>query len=87
MDIIYGKLPEKKYWQEHKKFTKQGLDIPNGSIVVPTEWAFQNGVSRRMERNKYIKVRDCIRQDEMIVVKKEGNKQGDIYWAGFWKIK
>lgn len=61
----------------------QGLEIPNGAKVVFTEWAKQNGFTKKVEA---VKVRNC-RKGNHIVVRIGKNKTTSTYWAGFWKLK
>ena len=80
----YEEIPNKElFMQEWTRFTEAGRAIPDGVEVVPTEWAYQNGVVPRMDNHRYIKVRNS--KEELIIVLRDKNQQGNPYWAGFWK--
>jgi hypothetical protein len=92
--IIYEKIANKElYMQEWTHFTERGIAIPNGSQVEPTEWAYQNGVIKRSDKRNYFKVRNHRDYSEFIIVSRDGvypaagSKQGQTFWAGFWKEK
>ena len=85
--IRFEDLPKKQYKFWNKKYEKTGRLIENGRRVIFTDWAIQNGVGDQNDNNVYVKIRNG-RNARQIIVKKNNNQQGSIYWAGFWrKIK
>lgn len=87
--MIYERMKnEKEYLHLHKKYQARGLKIPDGSIVEPTDWAYQNGVITQLQYKSRIFIKDgnC-RNKFAIRIRKKGNQQSEQYWAGFWKIK
>ena len=81
-----AKIDKTRYLRLWKEHSVRGAKIPDGSVVVPTEWAYQNGVADRFDQRKYTKVGNVQTRDYSIKILREGNKQPNSYWSGFWRL-
>ncbi len=62
---FYENLPKKDYQKYHTQFENTGLAIKNGAMIIPTEWAFQNGVFNKQtfqdKKYKFKKIKNSQR--------------------------
>lgn len=77
----FAKDDPEQFWKLHTAYTKAGVDVPEGTRVIATDWAVQNGVE--VQGTMGVKVRD--RNSHTIEVRCDGEQVPHTYWAGFWK--
>ena len=88
----YEDLPIEEYRKKHDEYEKAGLAIPDGTEVVLTDWAEQNGLVMRKTKNNpnliFIKVGNSTKKyKNRIKIQQGNNVMPTYYWAGFWKPK
>ena len=93
MKIIYSGRYEDLYHIDryayhllYKAFGDEGMKAEKGDIVIPTEWAKQNGVAR-MVKSSFGVVVSKSKKGNYLTVRPDGRKGTGYYWAGFWRKK
>lgn len=87
IDMKYENLAETDFYGYqafHYGMREYGLSIPIGSKVETTEWARQNGISKKSLTGKLV---GHSRDGKCLRIIPDGIKSVYTYWPGFWKLK